>query len=199
MNIFKVDFQELYERHLCRHSQPGINVAHLGSVAVTYFGAFLLISHLLSWHGSPAWLWWLLPAALVPYFAVLARNLPARLVGVTVLAFALLLLAVYWVPPLPTWLALPLSAALIALGHKSQAWSHRVWTKELDMTDFNKKYQKGLMLFLLLAVYELPILLNYLVFAGRGAAVAPPPDPQAHLASAGLRGAPTADQASGSA
>lgn len=182
MNVLKVDFQELYERHLCRHSQPGINVAHLGSVAITYFGAFLLISHFLAWPGSPGWLWWLLPVALVPYFATLARNLPWRLVVVTVFGFALLLLAVYSSPALATWLVLPLSAALIALGHKSQAWSHRVWTKELDMTEFNKKYPKGPKLFLLLSVYELPILLNYLVFAARGAVVAPPPDPHSKLA-----------------
>jgi hypothetical protein len=149
-------------------------------VAITYFGAFLLISHFLAWPGSPGWLWWLLPAALVPYFAILARNLPWRLVVVTVFSFALLLLAAYAVPALPTWLALPLSAALIALGHKSQAWSHRVWTKELDMTEFNKKYQKGPKLFLLLSVYELPILLNYLVFAGRGTVVASHPDPHSN-------------------
>ena len=175
MNVFKVDFQELYERHLCRHSQRGINVAHLGSVAITYFGAFLLICHFLTWPGSPEWLGWLLPAALVPYFAILARNLPLRLLVVTVFGFALLLLGVYSVPALPTWLVVPLSVALIVLGHKSQAWSHRVWTKELDMADFNNKYQKGPKLFLLLSFYELPILLNYLVFAGRGAVVAPPP------------------------
>ena len=185
MNVSKVDFQELYERHLCRHSQPGINVAHLGSVAITYFGAFLLISHFLAWPGSPWWLWWLLPAALVPYFAILARNLPWRLLVVTMFGFGLLLLAVYSAPALSTWLVLPLSAALIVLGHKSQAWSHRVWTKELDMTEFNKKYQKGPKLFLLLSVYELPILLNYLVFAGRGRSSPRPPDPHSNLAGVG--------------
>jgi hypothetical protein len=182
MNVFKVDFQELYERHLCRHSQPGINIAHLGSVAITYFGVFLLISHFLAWPGSPAWLWWLLPAALVPYFAILSRNLPWRLLVVTVIGFALLLLAVYSAPVLPTWLVLPLAAGLIVLGHRSQTWSHRVWTNELDMTEFSKKYPKGPKLFLLLSIYELPILLNYLVFARRGAVVAPPPEPHSNLA-----------------
>ena len=172
MNILTADFQELYRRHLCRHSQPGINVAHLGSVALTYFGALLLVRHLLAWLDAP---WWLLPTALVPYFAVLARNLPPRLLAATVFSYALILLAVFLVPPLPAWLVLVLSAVLIVLGHKSQAWSHRVWTYETDMTEFNAKYKKGLRLFLLLSVYELPILLNYLVFAGRNAASAAPP------------------------
>jgi hypothetical protein len=166
MNILRVDFAELYRRHLCRHSQPGINVAHLGSVAITYFGGFLLIAHLLSLLEAPPWL---LPAALVPYFVVLACNLPVRLLAVSVLGFASLLAAVFLLPPLPTWLALPLSAVLIVLGHKSQAWSHRIWTEQLDMAEFTTKYKKGLALFLLLSVYELPILLNYLVFVRRHA------------------------------
>jgi hypothetical protein len=106
---------------------------------------------------------------------VLALNLPPRLLAVTLLWYALFLPLVFLVPPLPVWLVLVLSAALIVLGHKSQAWSHRVWTEETDMTEFNKKYRKGPKLFLLLSVYELPILLNYLVLTGRGAVSAPPP------------------------
>jgi len=164
MSILTADFQELYRRHLCRHSQLGINVAHLGSVAITYFGAFLLVRHLLALLEAP---WWLLPAALVPYFLVLALNLPPRLLAVSVVGFALILLGVFALPPLPTWLVVVLSVALIALGHKSQAWSHRIWDYEADMTEFSAKYQKGPGLFLLLSVYELPILLNYLLFAGR--------------------------------
>ena len=162
MNILKVDFLELYERHLCRHSQLGINIAHLGSVAITYFGAFLLVAQVIAWVGGP---WWLLPAALVPYLVVLALNLPPRLLAAMLVFYALFLPLVVLLPPFPAWLVLPVSVALIALGHKSQAWSHRVWTDEIDMTEFNKKYRKGRKLFLLLSVYELPILLNYLVFA----------------------------------
>ena len=40
-------------------------------------------------------------------------------------------------------------------------------TKSLDMHEFADKYRKGLSLFVLLAVYELPILINFLVFDGR--------------------------------
>jgi hypothetical protein len=35
------------------------------------------------------------------------------------------------------------------------------------MTAFNAKYRKGPALFVLLSLYELPILLNYLVFGRR--------------------------------
>jgi hypothetical protein len=171
MNIFNVDFQELYERHLCRHSQLGINVAHLGSVVTTYFGAFGLVAQLIAWLGGP---WWLLPAGLVPYLVVLALNLPPRLLAVTVLFYALFLPLILLIPPLPWWLVVPVSVALIALGHKSQQWSHQVWTDALDMTEFDKKYKKGPKLFLLLSVYELPILLNYLALAGKGSVSARP-------------------------
>ena len=174
MNLLTASFEELYRRHLCRHSQLGINVAHLGSMAITYFGAFLLVHHLLARLDAP---WWLLPAALVPYFLVLAWNLPPRLLAVTVVGYTLVLLAVFSLPTVPTWLVVVLSVVLIALGHKSQAWSHRVWNHETDMTEFSAKYQKGLRLFLLLSVYELPILLNYLVFVGRGAVSAAPSIP----------------------
>ena len=41
MNVLSADFQELYERHLCRHSQFGINVAHLACVVGTYLAYFV--------------------------------------------------------------------------------------------------------------------------------------------------------------
>jgi hypothetical protein len=159
MNILSVNFQELYARHLCRHSQFGINVAHLASVIVTYVGLFALVY----WLGAP---WWLVLGLLLPYLAVLAFNLPPRLLAVTLLFYALFVPLVFLLPSVPIWLALVLSVVLVVLGHKSQAWSHRVWTDATDMTEFDKKYRKGPALFFLLSVYELPILLHYLVFCG---------------------------------
>ena len=38
MNIFRVNFQELYRRHLCRHSQFGLNIWHLIAVAGILIG-----------------------------------------------------------------------------------------------------------------------------------------------------------------
>jgi hypothetical protein len=46
------------------------------------------------------------------------------------------------------------------------------------MTEFNRKYKKGFVLFVLLSVYELPILLNYLCFDGDNATARPAPRPE---------------------
>ena len=39
-----VDFAELYARHLCRHSQFGINVIHLAALFGVWFGVFAAIA-----------------------------------------------------------------------------------------------------------------------------------------------------------
>jgi hypothetical protein len=159
MNLLHVNFQELYERHLCRHSQYGINVIHLATVIGTYLALF----------GIAAWLfesWWVVPAIALPYLAVLAFNIPFRVLAVTLvflgLFFALFFMLFF---PLPSSPLLPVAGViLIILCHQIQNWSHKIYTLERDMTEFNKKYKKGPVLFVLLLVYELPILLNYLVF-----------------------------------
>src|SRR5262249_2194887 len=101
MNPLSANFQELYQRHLCRHSQYGINVIHLATVLGTYLALFAIV-HQLS--GS----WWLLLAIPVPYLAVVMPNLPLR-VSVVVIAFLGLFFALYFaVPELPIWLCLVL-------------------------------------------------------------------------------------------
>ncbi len=40
MSLVRVEFQELYARHLCRHSQLGINMAHLVALFGVWFGDF---------------------------------------------------------------------------------------------------------------------------------------------------------------
>lgn len=52
------------------------------------------------------------------------------------------------------------------LRHRFQLWSHRRYSLHRDMSEFKTKSRKGSYLFILLAVYELPILLYYLI-AGR--------------------------------
>src|SRR5262249_9428369 len=152
MNPFAVSFEELYQRHLCRHSQFGINVQHLAGVAVTYFMLFGIIVWV-----SGAWGAWALGALAVPYLAVLAANVPP-LVFAAVLAFMAAVFAAFFAAPeVPVWLC----ALVIVVSYKIQAWAHRFFTEERGMTEFNKKYRKGPALFLLLSVYELPILLNY--------------------------------------
>src|SRR5215475_9039715 len=91
MNPFQVDFQELYRRHLCRHSQFGINVLHLIGVAGIYIALFAIAFAL---PGSK----WIIIGALTAYFALLAFNIPSRLLLANV-AFTLLLLTMYLVLP----------------------------------------------------------------------------------------------------
>ena len=157
MNLFRINFRELYERHLCRHSQIGINVIHLASVIGVYLALFAIVAWLL---GSN---YWLLSVLTVPYFATLAFNVPFRVLAASVVFMALVFGLLVSLPQMPIWL----SVILIVVSHKVQTWSHKVYDKEMDMTEFNKKYRKGAMLFVLLLVYELPILLNYLLFGRR--------------------------------
>jgi hypothetical protein len=153
LNILKVNFQELYERHLCRHSQFGINVIHLATVIGSYLGVFGLAAALVD-------IPWVLLAIPVPYFAVLAVNVPVRVLLASVLFVAGFFALFFALPALPVWLCL----VLIVLSHWIQNWSHKIYDKERDMTEFSKKYKKGPVLFVLLSLYELPILLNYLIF-----------------------------------
>ena len=48
--------------------------------------------------------------------------------------------------------------------HHFQQWNHKVYQMHRDMSAFDATYRKGPHLFVLLLVYELPILLNYLLF-----------------------------------
>lgn len=170
MNVLSADFTELYRRHLCRHSQFGINVIHLLSVLGTYLavygilyclvqaaGAFLAGRGVLD-EAAPSKL--VLVVLAVPYLAVLAFNVPARVFAVNLLFMALFFGLFVVLPDVPWWayvLAIPVC-------YEIQAWSHKVYDKATDMTEWNRKYPKGFALFVLLSVYELPILLNYLCF-----------------------------------
>ncbi len=160
MNLWMVDFQELYLRHLRRHSQFGINLLHLIAVAGIY-GALCAIA--LSLPGSV----WILGIVLGIYFVMLAMNLPLRLLLVN-LVFMAGLLALSWalcwgLPPVYIWLYV----VLILFWHRFQIWNHKIYDKQLDMSDFQEKYKKGPLLFAVLSIYELPILLNYLIFDRR--------------------------------
>ena len=43
MSLPIVEFDELYARHLCRHSQFGINVTHLAALFGVWFGVYGLV------------------------------------------------------------------------------------------------------------------------------------------------------------
>ncbi len=159
-SLWSANFAELFSRHLCRHGEFGINVLHLIAVYGIYLSVYALVSTVFSILGPE--LNWLIRSAIlfaasVPYLILMFRNLSGMvllLVVVSILSlcvFGALLLVVPW------WLHL----LLIPVWHRVQLWSHRIYCREKDMTHFAEKYPKGMKLFVLLSVYELPILLNF--------------------------------------
>lgn len=156
MNLFHVNFEELYGRHLCRHSQFGLNVLHLVAVIGIYFSLFGIA---LALPGGQ----WIVACALGAYFLVLTFNIPVRVLLANVLMVGGVLAGFLSVPSAPVWVYV----VLLFVWHQFQVWQHRIYDRSLDMTEFAEKYRKGLALFVTLAFYEMPILLNFLVFDGR--------------------------------
>lgn len=161
MNPLCANFDELYRRHMCRHSQFGINVLHFISLIGTYWALYGCAYSLL---GTI----WPLVAVATAYLAILAFNVPVRVLALALLAlggfFAVLLTA----PVLPFYVYL----LTLYPFYKLQSVSHRYYSRAYDMTEFNRKYPKGFGLFVLLSTYELPIQLNAIFLQ-------PPYDPAA--------------------
>jgi hypothetical protein len=153
MSLLRVDFADLYARHLCRHSQFGINVNHLAALFGVWFGVYATIYRL---SGE----WWPPVALAVAYWGLVALNAPVRVCVATALFLAVFLAAVLWLPELPIWVYL----LMIPVFYKIQSWGHKVWTAATDMTEFNKRFPKGFVLFVVLLINEVPICLNYLLF-----------------------------------
>src|SRR5262245_17321220 len=153
MGLLRLDFAELYARHLCLHSQFGINVAHLAALFGMWYGVYGIVFAL-------ARVEWLPVALAVGYLAAVALNAPARVCVATAVFLALFLAALFWLPGLPLWVYL----VMIPLCYELQALSHKVFTAESDMTEFNKKYPKGPALFVVLLINEVPLVLHYLLF-----------------------------------
>lgn len=152
MNLFKVEFEELYQRHLCRHSQFGVNVIH----CVTLCGI---------WYAFGGILDWLMPLPCliilgVGSFILMLFNLPLRLFLITAL-WGIGLCSIIHYAPLPWgWGYL----ILVPLFHKLQTGRHQIYSIENDVEVFRRKYPPGALLYSVLMLYELPIVLNYLVF-----------------------------------
>ncbi len=156
MNPFRANFGELCRRHLCRHSQLGLNVWHLIAVLGVYLALYGVAFAL---PGGP----WIVGLLLAAYFVVLAFNIPPAVLLLDMLLVGGLLLAFLALPAVPAWGHL----LMLVFWHRFQVWQHRIYDHSHDMDEFAGKYRKGFALFVLLAIYELPILLDYLVFDGR--------------------------------
>jgi hypothetical protein len=185
MNLFNINFDEVYRRHLCRHSQFGLNVWHLIAVIGVYFALFGIVFCI---PGGP----WIVGTVLTVYFAILAFNIPIRVLLLNFAVVGSLLLGFLSIPNLiePIAFRVGVHVVLLLVWHRCQVWQHKAYNHSTDMSEFDGKYKKGFALFVLLAVYELPILLNYLFvdnqyrkLAEASANVAPTP------LSAGGRGA----------
>ncbi|MBV9124880.1 MAG: hypothetical protein JO112_16115, partial [Planctomycetes bacterium] len=124
LSLWHIQFPELYERHLCRHSQFGLNVNHLVSVAGTYLALMGIVFWL---SGS----WWVLAGIAVPYLALLVVNVPFRVWLATVAFLGLLFGLFSLLPQLPIWVY-PIA---IVVFHRIQIWGHKVYTMEKDMTE----------------------------------------------------------------
>ena len=156
MNPLRANFDELYHRHLCRHSQFGINLLHLIAVTGIYI-SLLGIAFAIPF--GP----WIAGGLLAAYLLVLAFNIPLRVLVLNVAAIGCVLGLFLLLPKVPVWVHL----ILILCWHRFQVLHHHVYDESHDMSEFAEKYRKGPVLFVLLAIYELPILLNFLVFDSR--------------------------------
>lgn len=162
MNILSVNFEELYRRHLCRHAQFGLNLLHVVAVVGIYVSLIGVVDALLFAVRDEAHVGILL-GLMTPYFLVLLVNIPLKVWIPTVLFMLTVLVGYRALPPVPVWIWL----LLIPTLHQFQQISHKWYPLSRDMSDFQAKYRKGFVLFLLLTVYELPILLNYLLYGKR--------------------------------
>src|SRR5262245_37599445 len=111
-----VEFDELYARHLCRHSQLGINVVHLAALFAVWYAAYTL----LAWATGVEWV--LVIPALV-YLLAIAPSAPIRVFLATTV-FMALIVASAWLLPMPWWACL----LVIPIAYKVQSWSHKFYT-----------------------------------------------------------------------
>jgi hypothetical protein len=163
MSILRVDFADLYARHLCRHSQVGINVVHLASLFGTWFGVYGIVYSLVHVEWMPI-------AMAAIYLALIALSAPPRVCLASAVFLGLFVGMLLWLPEFPIWVY----ALMIPLFYKVQSWSHKIWTKSTDMTDFNNRYPKGFGLFIVLLINEAPICLNRLMISFHSRSHTPP-------------------------
>src|SRR5262249_46219943 len=107
-----------------------------------------------------SWRAWVVVGIAIPYLMLLAANVPVGVLVVNLVFLAMFFAAFFALPKLDWWWYL----IAVVVFYKLQSWSHKLFTKEKDMKEFEKGYRKGFALFVLLSIYELPILLKYLVF-----------------------------------
>ncbi len=161
-NLLRVDFSDLYARHLGRHSQFGINVAHLAALYGIWFGIYAAVAQAVSLLDSRL-SWLVIPSMAAAYLVMVAVSAPYHVSLATAVFLAFFAASVLALPRLPSWSILAF-LAMVPVFYKIQAWSHTIWNVAADMTEFNKRFPPGRALSFILLIYEVPICLNYLIF-----------------------------------
>jgi hypothetical protein len=162
LSLLHVDFDDLYARHLGRHSQFGINVAHLVALYGLWFGVYATLYQAVLHMQLPAG-WLIIVALAVTYLGLVAMNAPNYVSLATAVFLAVFVASVLILPKLASWWALTF-VVMIPVFYKLQSWSHRIWNVADDMSEFNKRFPPGRILSSVLLIYEVPICLNYLMF-----------------------------------
>ena len=75
LSLLHIDFDNLYARHLGRHSQFGINVGHLAALFGLWFGAYAALYQLILLLGLPAGCL-VIGALALSYLVMVAVNAP---------------------------------------------------------------------------------------------------------------------------
>jgi hypothetical protein len=162
LSLLHVDFQDLYSRHLGRHSQFGININHLAALYGLWFGIYAAVYQTVLSLGIPSG-WLIIVAMAVGYLGLVATNAPFHVSLATAAFLAVFVTSILALPRLPVW-SIPLFLVLIPISYKFQAWGHKKWTVAADMSEFNKRFPPGRALNFILLIDEVPICVNYLVF-----------------------------------
>jgi hypothetical protein len=162
LSLLAVDFNDLYARHLGRHSQFGINVGHLAALYGLWFGVYAALYQTVLFLGLPAG-WVIIVALAATYLALVAINAPYHVCLATAGFMAIFVASVLALPKLPSW-SIPTFLVMAPVFYKFQSWNHKIWTVAADMTEFNKRFPPGRALNLILLIYEVPICLYYLLF-----------------------------------
>ncbi len=102
LSLLHVDFDELYTRHLGRHSQFGINVAHLIALYGIWFGIYAIVKQAVLHLGLPV-AWPIILAMATTYFVTVAINAPFRVCLATAVFLAFFVASVLSLPKLPIW------------------------------------------------------------------------------------------------
>jgi hypothetical protein len=162
LSLQHVDFDNLYARHLGRHSQFGINLGHLTALFGLWFGVYAALYQAILLSSLPAG-YLVIGALALSYLVMVAVNAPYQVVLATAGFLTVFVASIVALPRLPSWSILAF-IAIIPVFYKVQSSNHKIWTIAADMTEFNKQFPPGLALTLILLIYEVPLCLNYLVF-----------------------------------